>query len=183
MFDEMVVRNCAPTLAGIKVGSLFNCVGQDYEDTLNCVRSLNRRLHPYGVRLITGFSENKPSLVYMYRPEKLRKYFMEEDVRSLLFEFGYEPDDIDGCVKTLIGKLFDSEEFPHEIGLFLGYPSEDVRGFIENHACGSKCIGCWKVYGDVDQARKRFALYNKCTSIYCRRLREGSSIEKLTTAC
>lgn len=95
MFDEMVVRNCAPTLAGIKVGSLFNCVGQDYEDTLNCVRSLNRRLHPYGVRLITGFSENKPSLVYMYRPEKLRKYFMEDDVRSLLYEFGYEPDDID----------------------------------------------------------------------------------------
>ncbi|MCR5327250.1 MAG: DUF3793 family protein [Saccharofermentans sp.] len=183
MFDELVVRNCAPTLAGIKVGSLFNCIGQDYEETLNCVRSLNRRLHPYGVRLITGFSENKPSLVYMYRPEKLRKYFMEDDVRSLLFEFGYEPDDVDCCVKTLVGKLFDSEEFPHEIGLFLGYPSEDVRGFIENRACGSKCIGCWKVYGDVAQAQERFALYNKCTSIYCRRLREGSSIEKLTTAC
>lgn len=183
MFDEMVVRNCAPTLAGIKVGSLFNCIGQDCEDTLNCVRSLNRRLHPYGVHLITVFSENKPSLVYMYRPEKLRKYFMEEDVRNLLFEFGYEPDDVDSCVKTMIGKLVDSREFPHEIGLFLGYPSEDVRGFIENHACGSKFIGCWKVYGDVDQARKRFALYNKCTSIYCRRLREGSSIEKLTTAC
>ena len=25
-----------------------------------------------------------------------------------------------------------SEEFPHEIGLFLDYPLEDVKGFIEN---------------------------------------------------
>ncbi|MBR2549908.1 MAG: DUF3793 family protein [Clostridiales bacterium] len=183
MFDEMVVRNCAPTLAGIKVGSLFSCIGHSTEYTLEQVRSLNIRLQSYGVRLIPVCSNNKPSLVYMYRPEKLRKYFMEDDVKELLKEYGYEPENLDECVKVLISRLFESDVFPHEIGLFLGYPSEDVRGFIENHACGSKCIGCWKVYGDVDQARKRFDLYNKCTSIYCRRLREGSSIEKLTTAC
>ena len=183
MFDEMVVRNCAPTLAGIKVGSLFNCMGQTNEYTLEHVRSLNIRLRPYGVRLIPVCADNKPSLVYMYRPEKLRKYFMEDDVKELLSEFGYEPEDLEGCVKALVSKLFESDEFPHEIGLFLGYPSEDVRGFIENHACDSKCIGCWKVYGNVDEAKKRFELYNKCTSIYCRRLKEGSTIEKLTTAC
>ena len=89
MFDEVVVRNCAPTLAGIKVGSLFNCIGQTNEYTLEHVRSLNIRLHPYGVRLIPVCSDNKPSLVYMYRPEKLRKYFMEDDVRELLSELGY----------------------------------------------------------------------------------------------
>jgi len=183
MFEEMVVRNCAPTLAGIKVGSLFNCIGQSHEATLKQVRSLNKRLYPYGVRLITVCSHNKPALVYVYRPDKLKRYFMEEDVRNLLTEFGYDPEDLNGCVRTMIEKLFGGEEFPHEIGLFLGYPSEDVRGFIENHACGCKCIGCWKVYGNESEARKRFDLYNKCTDIYCRRLKAGSSIEKLTTAC
>lgn len=128
MFDEMVVRNCAPTLAGIKVGSLFNCIGQTSEYTVEHVRSLNIRLRPYGVRLIPVCADNKPSLVYMYRPEKLRKYFMEDDVKELLSEFGYEPEDLEGCVKALVSKLFESDEFPHEIGLFLGYPSEDVRG-------------------------------------------------------
>ena len=183
MFEEMVVRNCAPTLAGIKVGSLFNCMGQTTEYTLEHVRSLNIRLRPYGVRLIPVCSNNRPSLVYVYRPGKLKEYFRKEDVSCLLTEFGYDPEDLDGCVKVLVSRLFESDEFPHEIGLFLGYPSEDVRGFIENRACDSKCIGCWKVYGDVDEAKRRFAIYNKCTSIYCQRLKEGSSIEKLTTAC
>lgn len=69
----------------------------------------------------------------MYRPEKLRKYFMEEGVRDLLSEFGYEPDDVEGCVKALISRLFESDEFPHEIGLFLGYPSEDVKRHCGGH--------------------------------------------------
>ena len=34
----------------------------------------------------------------------------------------------------LIKRLNEDAEFPHEIGLFPGYPPEDVRGFIENRA-------------------------------------------------
>lgn len=179
----MVVRNCAPTLAGIKVGSLFNCNGETGKATLENVRNLNNRLRNYGVRSLTVCSEGKPSLVYMYRPDKLGRYFMQDDVRNLLEELGYDPDDLDSCIKTLMKKLFSQKEFPHEIGLFLGYPSEDVRGFIENRAGSCKCTGCWKVYGDECKAKKLFAQYNKCTEIYCKCYREGSSLEKLTTAC
>ena len=49
------------------------------------------------------------------------------------------------------------------MGLFLGYPPEDVRGFIENRAAGCKLIGCWKVYGDVDAAKEKFASFERCT--------------------
>ncbi len=77
-------------------------------------------------------------------------------------------------------RLKECEEFPHEIGLFLGYPPEDVQGFIENRADGCKYAGCWKVYGDADAARKIFAKYKKCTDIYCMQFARGMSIERLT---
>ena len=52
-------------------------------------------------------------------------------------------------------RLGQAAEFPHEIGLFLGYPPEDVQGFLENRLC--KCVGCWKVYGDEQAAQNGFA--------------------------
>lgn len=66
-------------------------------------------------------------------------------------------------LSCLIGRLRNNADFPHEVGLFLGYPPEDVRGFIENRASGFKLIGCWKVYGDVDAARKKFESFESCT--------------------
>ena len=46
MSEEMVVRQCAPTLAGIKTGSLFPCPCTDRDALLDEVRQLNRRLSP-----------------------------------------------------------------------------------------------------------------------------------------
>ena len=54
---------------------------------------------------------------------------------------------------TLIRRLQDEAEFPHEIGLFLSYPPEDVQGFIDHHARDFKLSGLWKVYGDEAYAR------------------------------
>ena len=66
-----------------------------------------------------------------------------------------------------------------EIGLFLGYPPEDVEGFIENsHEC--KMSGFWKVYGDVHSAELLFNKYKKCTKVYCEQWKNGKTIERLT---
>lgn len=82
----------------------------------------------------------------------------------------------------MMRRLDEDMEFPHEIGLFLGYPPEDVCGFIENKAEGYKCIGQWKVYGDEAQAKKNFAMYKKCTQVYCAQFAQGKSIKRLTVA-
>ena len=72
--------------------------------------------------------------------------------------------------------------FPHEIGLFLGYPPRDVEAFIANR--GQHCLLCgtWKVYHDPDGARRCFDRYRRCTRIYCDRLQAGFSVERLTVA-
>ena len=87
-----------------------------------------------------------------------------------------------GCVAALVRRMRSSAEFPHEVGLFLSYPPEDVKGFIENRAANAKCTGVWKVYGDERQARQTFAKYKKCTQVYCERWQSGSGLDKLAVA-
>ena len=48
------------------------------------------------------------------------------------------------------------DDFPHEVGLFLGYPPGDVEGFRLNHGRNFKLCGLWKVYCDMEQATARF---------------------------
>ena len=163
MSEELLVRNCAPTLAGLKTASLFNCPYESREELLSSLRQLNRRLGPKGVRAIPLRFSEKRALVYLYRPARLEQDLSANASAALLRQCGYTSCQSGKCLTSLARKLRQRGEFPHEIGLFLGYPPEDVRGFIENRASGFKLIGCWKVYGDVDAARKKFESFESCT--------------------
>ena len=113
-------------------------------------------------------------------PEIIFKDFSDEKTQIILKCKGYDCTNLSQCICRLIQKLQSDPDFPHEIGLFLGYPAEDVKGFIENKAACSKCSGCWKVYGDEQAARILFKKYKKCTEIYCRRWKSGVAVEQLT---
>ena len=52
--------------------------------------------------------------------------------------------DCDGMLRQLSRRLCCEADFPHEIGVFLGYPLTDVVGFIENQGRNFTCCGCWK---------------------------------------
>lgn len=182
MSEDYLVRHCAPTLAGLKTGSIFVCPYQDKETLLASVRKLNNRLRRKGLRVLPlRFSEQR-ALIYLYRPKRLSQDLADSTAAALLKRHGYDPNRSEGCIIRLRRKLREQEDFPHEIGLFLGYPAEDVRGFIENKSCNCKCIGCWKVYGDEEAAKKKFAQYKKCTRIYCEKWANGTDIERLTVA-
>ena len=163
MPEELVVRQCAPTLAGIKTGSLFRAAYEDKKQLLGQIREINQRLHEKGLCLLPLRFRNGNALLYLYRPERLKTDLNNELARRTLGNAGYTDQNPGRCVGTLIRRLQDEAEFPHEIGLFLSYPPEDVRGFIENRASGFKLIGCGKVYGDVDAARKKFESFESCT--------------------
>ena len=127
------------------------------------------------------FKENR-ALLYFYRPGLLRQSLGSSQACALLAQRGYPCENPEHCVAKLVDRLKESPEFPHEIGLFLGYPPEDVKGFIENRALHSKCTGCWKVYGDQEEAERIFARYKNCTDCYLRNWQRGTSLEKLTVS-
>lgn len=182
MSEEYLVRHCSPTLAGLKTANLFTCPCPNREEMLAAVRDLNKRLRCRGVRLVVLRFSEKNALLYLYRPRKLSADMADAQADRLLRERGYDTGSCQRCVAQLMHRLSEQGEFPHEIGLFLGYPAEDVRGFIECGPDRCKCAGCWKVYGDEAAARKKFALYKKCARIYWDQWAKGKDIERLTVA-
>lgn len=180
MPDEMVVRHCAPTLASLKTGSLFVCPYATRTEMDASIRSLNQRLGAKGLRVIPLRWRDGRCMVYVYRPEKLAQDLSGEDASKLLHACGYTGCSAAEHIRRLMARLAENDEFPHEIGLFLGYPPEDVAGFIGHKK--PKCTGCWKVYGDADAAQRTFARYRKCTDAYLRLHAQGRGIEWLTVA-
>ena len=182
MSEDLVIRHCAPTLAGIKTGNLFSCACPCKAALTKELCRLNRKLVPKGIRALPLRVQKGRALIYVYRPNALESDLTDHRARALLLKYGYVPENPNGCVVHLIHRLRSEGEFPHEIGLFLSYPPEDVLGFICNRACNHKCVGCWKVYGDEAAARRQFAAYKSCTANYCRRRASGASLEGLTVA-
>lgn len=179
MSDELIIRYGSPTLAGIKTANLFTYRYNDASTITDEIRSMNHRLVPLGLSIIPLRVFKGKVLLYLYRPDRLEHDFSSTEVAKLLGQFGYVPENPRRCIAQLSKKVKESQQFPHEIGLFLGYPPEDVCGFINQQAEGYKCIGCWKVYGDVKKAEKQFACYKKCTELYCSRWAKGSSMESM----
>lgn len=180
MSEDMIVLNCSPTLAGLKTANMFVCSFSDECEMRASISHLNKMLSKKGVRILPLRYKNQKALVYFYRPERLSSDLSDNAAYRILSQRGYTNGSSERYILQLIKRLAQCEEFPHEIGLFLGYPPKDVQGFIENRVDSVKCIGCWKVYSDEENAKKTFAKFKKCTDVYCSQLRKGRSIERLT---
>jgi len=70
-------------------------------------------------------------------------------------------------------------EFPHEIGAFLEYPVEDVRGFLENNGENFIYSGYWKVYHNASRTIKLFQFYDLVREHALREVMNGKSIKEI----
>lgn len=178
MSEEILIRHCAPTLASIKTGSLFTSRFESEEAMRGSLRELNRRIRSKGLYAIPLRYREGIGLIYLYRPQRLEKDLQQQDAVKLLADFGYQAGCPAAQLRNLALRLSKVEGFPHEIGLFLSYPPEDVDGFIRSPG-EAKYTGAWKVYGDVAAAQRTFTRYRRCTSNLMRRWQQGCPIEQL----
>ena len=70
-------------------------------------------------------------------------------------------------------------EFPHEIGAFLAYPVEDVRGFLDNNGENFLYSGYWKVYHNVKETKKLFKQYDFVKEFAVREIIGGKTIKDI----
>lgn len=184
-FEELLVEQCAPTLAGVKPASLFRYQGAQAGEARRLADGWGRVLDPYGLtlRVLKTCQQTGACMIFLYRADRLRRILTEPSNRRFLEERGYQPEtNIVSVVEQLSRRLCMERDYPHEIGLFLGYPLEDVVGFIQNRGRNFTCCGCWKAYGDPSAARRRFAQYRRCTDLYRERFRRGAGITELIPA-
>lgn len=192
MFEQELIEHCSPTLASIKAASLFTYTYKSLKELHVRVTYWNSKMKRKGITfdiLSENVGVNK-ALIYVYRRADLEKILNRDEISKFLLKQGYLIDDneIDGevnCEKIILQlkKKFEKlNQFPHEIGIFLGYLIGDVKGFIENHGCNCKCTGYWKVYCNEEEATKTFRKYKKCRDIYMNLWISGRSVMQLTVA-
>lgn len=183
MSDAFLVEHCAPTFAGLKTGNLFRISYADIEVFREELRRLNGILKKKGLRAVPVRMTAEFALVYLYRPDFLKRDLGSEEAARLLTSLGYEPQSVNRSVAFLARMMREKEAFPHEIGLFLGYPPEDVLGFMKSSREGVKCVGCWKVYGDEARARAAFWRFQRCREVFEENVQRGRKLEALIVRC
>ncbi|HWQ71763.1 MAG TPA: DUF3793 family protein [Desulfitobacteriaceae bacterium] len=179
IIDRFLISHCSPTLASLKTASLFNYTFSTYDELEQCLAG-NIQLNGKGVFLEVLHAQDSQALILVYRKSKFKEDLQKSGVAEFLFTYGYQNNSVEYCIRHIKHRFELRKEFPHEIGIFLGYPLEDVIGFIKNGGQNSKCTGCWKVYGNECEAMKLFAKYKKCRNIYQKLFFCGRSVLQLT---
>lgn len=181
MLEEAIIEHGSPTLAGLKAGCLFNfpMMGAELDEE---VRRLNGVFGKKGCGIALMRCRMGRSLLFLYRNSDLSEMLNQAETAEFLRRAGYRDLTVSSAIATLKEKLSREGCFPHEVGLFLGYPLADVEGFIQNRGAGCRMCGCWKVYSNECEARRRFRKFEKCKEIYSWMYRTGMSIEKLTVS-
>ena len=178
-FEAMLCLHCAPTFAGLKAASLVSFKKSQYEDFDALLASYEPCFQCSGLKAFRLTDGTDFTLVLFYRPDALLRALQAPGAAKLLSAFGYAADDADQALDLLAARMQLQKSFPHEIGIFLGYPPSDVEGFIEHRGKNFSSSGYWKVYSDVQAAEATFRLYADCIEDYSARLRAGATLSML----
>lgn len=155
-----IMYSAAPTIAKEKVSSLiiFNNRSKrnlyDYWEKYKSEIELKFPLKFYELK-----KNDKSVVVLFYNKEKLEETLSKIKNIKFLNRFGYSEDmNIEERLKMLSNRY--EKACPHEIGIFLGYPVDDVAEFIN---CPNKqclMLGYWKVYYNLEEAKDTFKKYD-----------------------
>ena len=170
---QAMVRHTAPVLLEKKPAALF---------TLPCREQavFAGALAPSGLRVMCLRHHRGRALLLVYRPALLARALADPLAARLLRRHGYPAGAaLDDTLRVLKGRIDTQRDFPHEIGLFLGYPPADVAGFIRHRGSRYKLCGLWKVYGDVARAQALFREYDSCSRRLCCHLDNGGDLSDI----
>lgn len=146
---------------------LWNSYGENYLE----------KLHLNYIKL----RETENSLIILiYNKELLLKYLNFQENKLFLNRIGYaSPINIKNALETLTLR-YELYSCPHELGIFLGYPLNDVKAFMK--CSKDKCLLCgyWKVYNKADEAQSIFKLFDTVKNSAVNNIINGIKAENLS---
>lgn len=150
--------HCGPVLKGIKISNIMTAETGTW-------KRLQKALRGSSILCILLSVHKGREVLLLYRYDGLKRHLENPKVSDFLRSCGYE----DMSVAAVIMKLRDryawyvrsQQEFPHELGIILEYPVEDVKGFIDNRGKNFLMEKYWKVYHNRERASALFARYDE----------------------
>lgn len=176
--ESLFIRYAAPTICGIKPANLFTLSESQFmaEDLQKWESNLKVQ------NLCMAFFKTSSNrwMIFIYDYVWIRQIISTALIQAYLKGKGYtDPSNTLLTLKQLFNHLQNHKNFPHEIGLFLGYPIEDVIGFEENHGKNCKYCGYWKSYSDTSEAKTCCAKYKWCSELCKQLFDEGLSVPQI----
>lgn len=179
-FDRILAQHCAPTLAGIKAASMVALPAKSMADLQPFFQRYEQCFECKGLKVLELRQQKRHVLLLLYRPVVLQRLLRRPLAQQILASCGYpEGADLKPLLAKLISRIKAADDFPHEIGLFLGYPPKDVEGFIRCQGKDFCHCGFWKVYSNEKAVRRLFQCYDKCIKRVCANLQAGQSLQAM----
>ncbi len=182
-FEQILGLHAAPTLTGLKAASLLSFRRSSFDDFDGLLESYRPCFMCKGISTFCVAEGTEYVLLLFYRREALEEALFSPKAQEILQPLGYrEWDTVEDMLEHLRSRMALKKTFPHEIGLFLGYPPEDVEGFIQHKGRKFCYSGYWKVYANEAETRALFDRYTDCTHAFCTRLERGEPFAALIQA-
>ncbi len=168
--ETRLALQCAPLITGVKIANLLIVSTCDEPE----VRRILKKSSIIYYRLLR--KENKTTFLLFHRLQ-LAAYLSDPDVQYILKAEGYKDLSIGGILRTFQLRfqthMNEQVGFPHEMGLLLGYPVEDVQGFILYKGQNALYSGYWKVYANVPEKKRIFDQYEEAKETLIQLLSNG----------
>ncbi|MDR1193082.1 MAG: DUF3793 family protein [Peptococcaceae bacterium] len=182
-FEQLLAVHCGPTFAGIKPACLFSCEKRHCPVYPASIWEYGRLFQSRKIHFEILGERAERFLLLVYHRDKLSAQLAGAGQQAILRRQGYPATaDLPAALAHLKKRVAGQEDFPHEIGIFLGYPPADVAGFQENRGKNYLLCGYWKVYANAGEAKSMFERYDRCRETIARRLSAGLSIAQLFRA-
>ena len=181
-FEHLLGYHAAPLLAGLTAGSLLSFQKSRFQDFDALLASYEPCFSCKGISTFRVAEGEEYVLILFYRAELVARALAVPQAQDLLCEAGYRiTDSMEERLEFLRLRMRVRKTLPPEIGLFLGYPPEDVRGFITRRGQDFVYSGYWKVYKDAELKIRLFKNYERVQTEIVRLLYEGLDIMDIIT--
>lgn len=168
--------HCAPVLKGIKISNIMTVEKGTWKVLQKALKGSNILCIPLSIQ------EHREVLL-LYRYEKLRQHLRKEQVQNFLKSCGYSDMSVEAVIIKLRNRyaryVENRQQFPHELGIILEYPVEDVQGFIKNQGKNFLLEKYWKVYQNKENAKAIFAQYDNARELAMREVIAGYALYQI----
>ncbi|GAA0730653.1 DUF3793 family protein [Clostridium malenominatum] len=155
----MTAYNIGPVIQGNKPSCILT-FSKDNKNLYGMWRDYGEEfLTRYNVEAFKIKDTGETFTVLFYKKHRLENQIFNSRNISFLNQFGYTKEMDLGEVLEILKKRY--EDFcPHEIGIFLGIPLDDVEAFMHNPKEDFITYGYWKVYYNLEEALETFKAYD-----------------------
>lgn len=156
----MLANHCMPTLLNKKPSSLLSFQKKYIPNAKDFFITLYDEILAFHAHYMLLYENEAHYFVFIFQKKSLDRVIQRKINHKLFCKIEYQEKR-----RTLMEVLFSFRvryqkyqeglgEFPHEVGILLGYPIADVEGYIRNNGENYQWCGYWKVYHNVEKAKK-----------------------------